>query len=127
MVANEAHDSFNGVMNHLTLPTSQNEESTEQSRWEGEGGNQGLQGLATNEEFVIPILSSTEQALIWGSHLNAEQHTALVRAQQALSKKARAELNMQQMVDLATQSQLLREAAEAFVPAVRRAKAETQA
>jgi hypothetical protein len=118
MVANEARDSFNGVMNHLSLATSQNEESNAHSRWESEGGkSQGLQRLAANEEFVIPILGSTEQAIIWGSHLNAEQHTTLVKTQRALSKHALVEGNMQRMVDLATQSQLLREAAEAFVPA----------
>jgi hypothetical protein len=50
-----------------------------------------------------------------GTHLNTEQHTTLVQTQRTLSKNALAERNMQHMVDLATQSQLLREAAEAFV------------
>ena len=71
--------------------------------------------MAASEDLVIPILVSTEQAIRWGSHLNTEQHTTLVQTQQTLCKNALAERNMQRMVDLATQSQLLREAAEAFV------------
>lgn len=73
--------------------------------------------MANNQnELLIPNLVSTEQAIRWGSHLNTEQHTTLVKTQRVLSKNALAERNMQRMVDLATQSQLLREAAEAFVP-----------
>jgi hypothetical protein len=119
MVANEALGSFIRIMNRSPLTTSHNEENTAQSRWEGEGGNAGgAQPLATSqeEELVIPVFISTEQAITWGSHLNAEQHTALLRIQRALSKNALAEHNMQRMVNLATRSQLLREAAEAFEP-----------
>ena len=116
MVANEALDSLIGIMNRLTLTTSQNEEKTAQNRWESEGGNSDeLRAMAANKELVIPILVSTEQAVRWGSHLNAEQHTTLVEKQRAVSRVALAARNMQRMVDLATQSQLLREAAEAFV------------
>lgn len=50
------------------------------------------------------------------SHLNAKQHTTLVETQRALRNDALAECNMKRMVNLATQSQLLREAAEAFIP-----------
>ena len=67
--------------------------------------------------LVIPMFVSTEQAMEWGSHLNAKQHATLVKKQRALSSSALAESDPQQMVDLATQSQLMREAAEAFVPA----------
>jgi hypothetical protein len=117
MVANEALDSFIGIMNRSPLTISQSEEDTVESRWESEGGNSGeLGALAANEELVIPTLVSTEQAVRWGSHLNAEQHTTLVAKQRALSRVALAERSMQRMVNLATQSQLLREAAEAFVP-----------
>ena len=118
MVAAEAPDSSIG-MNPSSLTTSRNEESAAQSRWESEGGMAaGLQvSVANNQnELLIPNLVSTEQAITWGSHLNAEQHTRLVKTQRALSKNALAERNMQRMVDLATQSQLLCEAAEAFVP-----------
>jgi uncharacterized membrane protein YccC len=108
---------FTGIMKPLPFTTSENEENTAQSRWDGEGGNSGeLPALAvTNQEgLVIPLFASTEQAMRWGSHLNAEQHTTLVKAQRALSQDALAEPNPQRMVNLATRSQLLREAAEAF-------------
>jgi hypothetical protein len=68
-------------------------------------------------KFSIPTFVSTEQAMEWGSHLNAEEHAALIKRQRVLSKTALAERNLQRMVNLATQSQLMREAAEAFVPA----------
>jgi len=116
MAANEALDSFIDIMSFSPLTTSENEENTAENRWENEGGNSGeVQTLAASENLVIPILVSTEQAIRWGSHLNTEQHTTLVQTQRTLSKNALAERNMQRMVDLATQSQLLREAAEAFV------------
>jgi hypothetical protein len=67
--------------------------------------------------FFIPMFVSTEQAVEWGSHLNARQHASLVKKQRAVSSSALAERDPQRMVDLATQSQLMREAAEAFVPA----------
>ena len=116
MAANEALDSFIDIMSFVPLTTSENEKNTAGNQWENEGGNSGeLQILAASENLVIPILVSTEQAIRWGSHLNTEQHTTLVQTQRTLSKNALAERNMQRMVDLATQSQLLREAAEAFV------------
>ena len=116
MVANEGLDSFIDIMSFSRLTTLENEENTAENRWENEGGNSGeLQTLAASENLVIPILVSTEQAIGWGSHLNTEQHTTLVQTQRTLSKNALAEGNMQRMIDLATQSQLLREAAEAFV------------
>jgi hypothetical protein len=118
VVAEPLH-AFIGIMNPSALTTSQNEENTAPSRWEGEGGNSAeLNTLAANNqgELVIPALVSTEQAIRWGSHLNARQHTALVKTQRALSKDALSEPSMQRMVNLATQSQLLREAAEAFMP-----------
>ena len=65
----------------------------------------------------IPMFVSTEQAVEWGSHLNAKQHATLVKKQRALSSRALGEYDLQRMVGLATQSQLMREAAEAFVPA----------
>lgn len=115
-MANEALDSFIDIMSFSPLTTSENEENAAQHRWENEGGNSGeLETLVASESLVIPILVSTEQALRWGSHLNTEQHTTLVQTQRTLSKNALGERNMQRMVDLATQSQLLREAAEAFV------------
>ena len=67
--------------------------------------------------FLIPMFVSTEQAVEWGSHLNAKQHAKLIKKQRALSSSALAEHDLQRMVDLATQSQLMREAAEAFLPA----------
>ena len=116
MVANEAIASFIAIISFRPLTTSENEENTAENRWENEGGNSGeLQTLAATEKLVIPILVSTEQAIRWGSHLNTEQHATLVQTQRRLSKQALGERNLQRMLDLATQSQLLREAAEAFV------------
>ena len=66
------------------------------------------------KKFCIPTFTSTEQAVEWGSHLNVKQHATLVSAQRALSNAALGELDLQRMVNLATQSQLMREAAEAF-------------
>lgn len=67
-----------------------------------------------SKKLRIPAFISTEHAMEWGSHLTAQQHSALVKAQEALSCTAAAEPNLQLKVNLATQSQLMREAAEAF-------------
>jgi len=53
----------------------------------------------------------------WGSHLDAKQRTTLTQTQCALSDAARSEYNMERKLNLALQSQLMREAAQAFVPA----------
>jgi hypothetical protein len=73
----------------------------------------GLALLARIETLVIPVFGSTEQAVEWGSHLDAEQHATLVDMQRTASNAAHDERNLQRMVNLATQSQLMREAAEA--------------
>jgi len=73
----------------------------------------GLALLARIKALVVPIFVSTEQAMEWGSHLNAEQQATLVDMQRTASNAARNERNLQRMVNLATQSQLMREAAEA--------------
>ena len=73
----------------------------------------GLALLARIETLVVPAFASTEQAVEWGSHLDAEQHATLVDMQRTASNAARGERNLQRMVNLATQSQLMREAAEA--------------
>ena len=65
--------------------------------------------------LLIPIFVSTEQAIEWGSRLNAKQHAALLTTQRSLSDTACGESNPQRKVNLATQSQLMREAAQAFV------------
>ena len=65
--------------------------------------------------LVIPIFVSTEQAIEWGSRLNEKQHVALATVQCALSDASRAECNSQRKLDLGMQSQLLHEAAQAFV------------
>ena len=116
VVVAEPLDAFIRIMNPPPFTTWQNEENTAQSRWESEGGNAGELPpvVSGREELVIPNFVSTEQAISWGSHLNAKQHTTLVKAQRALSENALSEPNPQRMVNLATRSQLLREAAEAF-------------
>src|SRR5207237_10343091 len=62
---------------------------------------------------IIPAFVSTEEAMLWGSDLNPEQRATLLDMQRSVSNAARAEADPQRMVNLATQSQLLREAAEA--------------
>lgn len=102
-------------MSFSPLRPSEDEENTAENRWENEGGISGeLQTLAATESLVIPILVSTEQVVRWGSHLNTEQHTTLVKTQSTLSEDALAERDMQRMVDLATQSQLLGKTAQSI-------------
>ena len=67
--------------------------------------------------LLIPIFLSTEQAMEWGSYLNAKQHATLIQTQCALSNAARSECDTERKLDLAMQSQLMREAGQAFVPA----------
>ena len=76
----------------------------------------GLALLGRIEALTIPVFVSTEQAVEWGSHLNGEQHATLLNIQRTASNAARGEQNLQRMVNLATQSQLMREAAEAGPP-----------
>jgi hypothetical protein len=65
------------------------------------------------QSLIIPAFVSTEQAMVWGSHLNPEQRATLLDIQRSVSNAAGAEADPQRMVNLATQSQLMREAAEA--------------
>ena len=69
------------------------------------------------EKLCIPTFASTEYAVEWGSHLDAEQHATLVKAQRALNDTALGDYDLQRMINFGTQSQLMREAAEAFAPA----------
>ena len=73
----------------------------------------GLALLARIEALAVPVFASTEEAVEWGSHLNPEQRTTLLHIQRTASNAAVGERNLQRMVNLATQSQLLREAAQA--------------
>ena len=66
------------------------------------------------QKLRIPTLVSTEQAVEWGSHLNAEQHAMLVEAQRSMSNAALGEFDLQRMIDLGTQSRLMRVAGEVF-------------
>jgi hypothetical protein len=63
--------------------------------------------------LIIPAFVSTEQAMVWGSRLNPEQRATLLDMQRSVSDTAGTEADPQSMVNLATQSQLMREAAEA--------------
>ena len=65
------------------------------------------------QSLIIPAFVSTEQAMVWGSHLNPEQRSTLLDIQRSVSNAAGAEADPQRMINLATQSQLMREAAEA--------------
>lgn len=64
------------------------------------------------QNLIVPAFVSTEEAMVWGSHLNPEQRATLLDMR-TVSNAARAEADPQRMVNLATQSQLMREAAEA--------------
>jgi len=67
--------------------------------------------IIQNSALRIPTFVSAEHATEWGSHLNAEQYIELVKAQRALRYTAAAESNLELKVNLATQSQLMCEAA----------------
>jgi hypothetical protein len=73
----------------------------------------GLGLLARIDTLVVPVLTSTEQALEWGSQLDARQRATLIHMQRTASNAAHSERNVQCRVNLATKSQLMREAAEA--------------
>lgn len=70
--------------------------------------------MARIKALAIPIFASTEQAVEWGSLLNPEQRATLVDIQRTASNTAVRERNVQRMVNLATQSQLMREAAQSI-------------
>jgi hypothetical protein len=76
----------------------------------------GLALLGRVEALHVPAFNSTEQAIAWGSCLDAEEHDSLLEMQRTLGRAASEARDPQLMVDLATRSQLIREAAEAFVP-----------
>jgi len=63
--------------------------------------------------LIIPAFVSTEEAMVWGSHLNPEQRATLLDIERSVNNSARAEADPQRMINLATQSQMMREAAEA--------------
>ena len=63
--------------------------------------------------LIIPAFVSTEEAMVWGSHLNPEQRATLLDIERSVNNSARAEADPQRMINLATQSQLMREAADA--------------
>jgi hypothetical protein len=65
------------------------------------------------ELLFIPAFVSTEQAIEWGTHLNSAQRETLLDVQRTVSNASQGETDLQRRVDLATQSQLMREAAGA--------------
>jgi hypothetical protein len=69
------------------------------------------------KNFSIPTFASTEQAVEWGSRLDVKEHARLIKALHAMSNAALGEWDLQRKVSLATQSQLMREAAGAFAAA----------
>ena len=64
------------------------------------------------QSLIIPAFVSTEEAMVWGSHLSPEQRATLLDIERSVNNSARAEADPQRMINLATQSQLMREAAE---------------
>ena len=76
----------------------------------------GLRFLARIKALIVPVFASTEHAVEWGSRLNAQQHATLVDVQRTASDAALTEPSLQRKINLATQSQLMREAAESFTP-----------
>src|SRR5437763_16801085 len=65
------------------------------------------------QSLIIPAFVSTEEAMLWGSNLNSEQRATLLDIHRSVRNAALAETDPQRMIDLATQSQLMREAGEA--------------
>ena len=65
------------------------------------------------QSLIIPAFVSTEEAMLWGSQLKPEQRVTLLDIHRSVSNAARVEADPQRMVNLATQSQLMREAVEA--------------
>jgi hypothetical protein len=78
----------------------------------------GLALLRRIKRLAVPVFASTEEAMAWGSNLDADQRKTLVDIQRTSSNAAQVECNLQRMVNLATQSQLMREAAEALPESV---------
>ena len=76
----------------------------------------GLALLGRIETLAVPAFGSTEEAIAWGLDLNAQERATLLDIYRTSSNAAQSEENIQRMVYLATQAQLLREAAQAFVP-----------
>ena len=74
----------------------------------------GLALLGRIQALIIPAFVSEEQALEWGTHLDPEQRATLLDVQRNVSNAANDEPNLQHKVNLATQSQLMREASGAF-------------
>jgi hypothetical protein len=68
------------------------------------------------KKFCIPTFISTEQAMEWGTHLTDAQYATVVKEQRVLNDIALGEFDLQRKLDLATQSQLMREAVDAFAP-----------
>ena len=73
----------------------------------------GLALLARIKNLAVPVFASTEHAVEWGSHLDAQQRATLIDVRRSANDAAYGEENLQRMVNLATRSQLMREAAEA--------------
>jgi hypothetical protein len=74
----------------------------------------GLAILERIKDLCVPAFISTEEAMLWGSNLSAEEHDTLIEVQRRLRDAVRAEQDPQHTLDLATRAQLVREAAEAF-------------
>src|SRR5205814_10524551 len=72
-----------------------------------------LAQLKRIRNLIIPAFVSTEEAMVWASHLSPEQHATLLDIERSVNNSARAEADPQCMINLATQSQMMREAAEA--------------
>ena len=83
----------------------------------------GLGILHRIASLGVPLFVSSEDAMEWGSRLDAAERAILVEIQCTCSNAARETTDPQRMMNLATQSQLLREAAEAFMPDLPDAKA----
>lgn len=74
----------------------------------------GLSLLARIRKLLVPHFSSTEEAMEWGSNLNTSQRATLLDVLRTVENAAGSASTPQRMVDLATRSQLIREACESF-------------
>ena len=76
----------------------------------------GLSLLDRIRRLLVPLFTSTEEAVAWGSKLNAGQRVTLLDIVRTAQNAAAGASSPQGKVDLATRSQLLREAGESFGP-----------
>lgn len=78
--------------------------------------SEGLSLLGRIGKLLVPHFRSTDEAMDWGSKLSTSQKATLLDILRTAQNAAGRASGAQRMVDLATRSQLIREACESFSP-----------